>query len=433
MSEPLLYALGVVVFLVGLAVSIALHEVGHMVPAKAFGAKVTQYFVGFGRTVWSRRRGETEYGLKAIPLGGFVKIVGMLPPHRGDDPSQVRTSNTGLFTQLVSDARTAEYEHVTPDDEPRLFYKLPWWKKAIVMAGGPVVNLAIAFALFAAIFLSIGAQTLTTTISSVSDCVIPAAEAPRTCTSTDPVAPAKESGLEAGDEIVSFNGEPIDDWSQMQTAIRSNGDSAATIGYVRDGETYETTVNTSVQPRPVGDDPAVTEEVGFLGVAPTAGYERQDLGYVVTTMGDMTVGTVEAIASLPQKMVEVTQSIFGAERADDTPMSPVGASRVAGEMVTIEGTTWTDRVYRIATLLAAVNLFVALFNFIPLLPLDGGHIAGALWEGLRNAIARLRRRPLPGPVDVGRMLPVAYGVGALLLVMGVILILADIINPVRLT
>src|SRR5690606_17548256 len=136
-----MYALGVIVFAVGVAASIALHEMGHMWPAKKFGVKVTQFFVGFGRTVWSFRRGETEYGLKAVPLGGFVKLVGMLPPERDDDPRHARTSNTGLFTQLASDARQLEYETVTEADTERLFYRKPWWQKVIVMAGGPTVNL----------------------------------------------------------------------------------------------------------------------------------------------------------------------------------------------------------------------------------------------------------------------------------------------------
>ena len=130
-----MYTLGVVLFVVGVAASIGLHELGHMVPAKKFGVKGTQYFIGFGRTVWSRRRGETEYGVKAVPLGGYVKLVGMLPPGPEDDPSRIRKSNTGMFTQLISDARAAEYELVEPGDEERLFYRLPWWKKVIVMAG----------------------------------------------------------------------------------------------------------------------------------------------------------------------------------------------------------------------------------------------------------------------------------------------------------
>ncbi|MGH1564875.1 M50 family metallopeptidase [Mumia sp. DW29H23] len=435
-ATPWLYALGVVVLLVGIAVSIALHELGHLVPAKLFGTKVTQYFIGFGRTVWSTRRGETEYGVKAIPLGGFVKIVGMLPPHPGDDPGTVRQSNTGMFTQLVSDARTAEYEHVTAADEPRLFYKLPWWKKAIVMAGGPVVNLVIAFVLFAALFMTIPSQNVenaTTTVETVSDCAIPADEAGRKCTDEDPVTPAKQADLQPGDEITSFNGTPITSWDQLTTLIRSNGNNAATIEYVRDGVDQTVTVNTSVQPRPSQGDPDKTERVGFLGVSPVIPAQREDLGFAVATMGDMTVTTVKAIGSLPEKMVEVTKAAFGAERGQDTPMSPVGASRVAGELTSADGATWTDRVFSVGMLLAGLNLFIGLFNLIPLLPLDGGHIAGALWEGLRNAIARLRRRPVPGPVDVAKMLPVAYAVGAVLLVMGVILVYVDIVNPVRLT
>src|SRR5690606_14344914 len=142
-----MYALGVIVFAVGVAASIALHEVGHMWPAKKFGVKVTQFFVGFGNTVWSFRRGETEYGLKAFPLGGYVKLVGMLPPDHEvrdrDGHLMVRSSNTGLFTQLAADARAAEYEDIDPADEDRLFYRKPWWQKVIVMAGGPTVNLLI--------------------------------------------------------------------------------------------------------------------------------------------------------------------------------------------------------------------------------------------------------------------------------------------------
>jgi len=141
----LVYTLGVVLFALGVIASIALHEVGHMYPAKKFGVKVTQYFVGFGNTVWSKKVGETEYGIKSIPLGGYVKIVGMLPP---DKDGHLRESNTGMFTQLIADARAAEAEHVEEGDEDRLFYKMAWWKKVIVMAGGPTVNLLIAFFLF---------------------------------------------------------------------------------------------------------------------------------------------------------------------------------------------------------------------------------------------------------------------------------------------
>src|SRR5262245_39015459 len=191
----LIYALGVIVFFLGLLASIALHEVGHMYPAKKFGVKVTQYFVGFGKTVWSFRRGETEYGVKSIPLGGYVKLVGMLPPAKGDPdddqhPQRVRSTNTGMFTQLISDARAAEYEQVQPGEEDRLFYRKPWWQKLIVMAGGPMVNVLLAVLLFGIVFVGIGAPQATTTVSEVSQCVIPADQNRDTCKNTDPVAPA---------------------------------------------------------------------------------------------------------------------------------------------------------------------------------------------------------------------------------------------------
>lgn len=433
----MMYALGVIVFLFGVALSIALHEVGHMWPAKKFGVKVTRFFVGFGSTVWSTQRGETEYGLKAFPLGGFVKLVGMLPPEQEqrdvDGHLIVRSSDTGLFTQMASDARAAEYEDIDPAEEDRLFYRKPWWQKVIVMAGGPTVNLLIATVLFAIMFMGFGVPTATTTVSQVSDCAIPDAEYGRTCREDDPVTPAKQAGLQAGDVIVSFNGTPIDEWSTLTTLIRDNGDRSATIGYERDGETRQATVTTSVLARASVDDPDRTERVGFLGVSPTTVDERQGPVFVAEQMGGMIGATATAIVSLPQKMVEVVQAAFGAERQADGPISVVGASRVAGELVTTDNPTWSERALRIMGLLASLNLFLWLFNLIPLLPLDGGHIAGALWEELRRRVARWRGRPDPGYVDVARMLPVAYVVGGLLMIMGVVLIYADIVNPVRLS
>ncbi len=431
--NTLIYTLGVVVFVFGVVLSIALHELGHMYPAKKFGIKVTQFFVGFGNTVWSTKRGETEYGFKSIPLGGYVKLVGMLPPAKDADPHEVRKTNTGLFTQLVSDARNAEYEHVNDEDLDRLFYRKPWWQKLIVMAGGPTVNIIIAVFLFSVVFMGLGALTPTTTVSSVSDCAISATEEGRACTADDPVAPARQAGLEPGDRILSFNGTTIDEWNELTTLIRANGNREATIEYERAGDTKTVTVDTSVTPRLDVDDPTKTVNVGFLGVGPTEEMQRQGPGYVADVMGDYVSGTAEAIVHLPQRMVGVVKAAFGGERETNGPISVVGASRVAGELVTVDDPSWTERTQRVLVLLAGLNLFLAMFNFIPLLPLDGGHIAGALWEAIRRPIAKLRGRPDPGYVDVAKMLPVAYGVGALLMLMSVILIYADIVNPVKLT
>jgi membrane-associated protease RseP (regulator of RpoE activity) len=430
--EALIYAAGVIVFFLGVVVSIALHEVGHMVPAKRFGVKVTQYFVGFGKTLWSVKRGETEYGIKAIPLGGFVKLVGMLPPAKGEDPTKVRASNTGIFTQLIADARHAEYEHVQPGEEHRLFYRKPWWQKLIVMASGPLVNVAIAFILFTIVISGFGVPQATLTVDLVSECVIPASEKERACTADDPVAPATDAGIRPGDEIVSFNGTEVTEWEQLTQLIRNNSDGAAEIVVERDGESLTLTTNTQVSSREVLDDPEAFEEVGFLGVVPTQVVKREGLATVGSSMWRYTEATGEAILHLPERMVEVAEAAFGGERKQNSPISVVGASRVAGELVSYDEVSWSERIASLISLLAAVNLFVALFNFIPLLPLDGGHIVGAIWEAVRRGIARLRGRPDPGFVDVGKLLPVAYVVGALLMIMGVLLVYADIVNPIQL-
>ena len=431
-----MYGLGVVLFVLGVAISVGLHEVGHMVPAKKFGVKVTQYFVGFGRTLWSTKRGETEYGVKAIPLGGYVKLVGMLPPGPDDDPNKIRKSNTGMFTQLISDARAAEYELVEPGDEERLFYRLPWWKKVIVMSGGPMVNLVLAFMLFGGMFMLHGIPVPTMRVDEVSDCVIaatPGSSEERKCTDKDPVAPAKDAGLQTGDRIVSINGTEVTSWDQTTELIRENRDGQAVIVYERDGQERSTTTNTTVSPRLSRDDPDELVEVGFLGVTPQTVLEKQGPVFVITTMGDYTWQTIKALGEMPVKLVGVAKAALGMQdRADDSPMSVVGASRVAGEVASNDVVPLGDRFFGLLGLLGAINLFVGMFNFIPLLPLDGGHIAGALYEAVRRGLARLFGRPDPGHFDVAKLLPVAYVMAGVILVMSVVLIYADIVAPVRL-
>jgi membrane-associated protease RseP (regulator of RpoE activity) len=435
MTTVLMYTLGVVLLVIGIAVSIGLHEVGHLVPAKKFGVKVTQYFVGFGRTLWSTRRGETEYGVKSVPLGGYVKLVGMLPPGRDDAPGRIRKSNTGMFTQLISDARAAEYELVDPGDEKRLFYRLPWWKKVVVMSGGPMVNLVLAFLLFGGVFMLHGVHEPTTRVEQVSDCVIAATEADpdRTCTPQDPVAPARLAGLEPGDEIVAINGTAVRSWEHLTGLIRANEAGAATIEYVRDGERRTATTNTTVATRPDLEDAEQFVEVGFLGVRPELELEKKGPVFVVTTMGTYTWETVKVIGTLPPRLWAVARAAVGLEeRADDSPMSVVGASRVAGEVTSAHEVPIGDRFITLIMLLGGINLFVGMFNFIPLLPLDGGHIAGALYEAGRRGVARLLRRPDPGYFDVAKLLPVAYVMAGVILVMSLVLMYADIVAPVRL-
>ncbi|GAA1164166.1 site-2 protease family protein [Nocardioides aquiterrae] len=447
----LFYVLGVVIFVVAILASIGLHELGHMIPAKRFGGKVTQYFIGFGPTVWSTRKGETEYGIKAIPLGGYVKIVGMLPPGatelaeevttdaEGNQVVRVRKSNTGMFTQLISDARAAEWETIGPEDSERLFYKMPWWKKVIVMAGGPTVNILIAFVLFWIVFGTYGQRSLEPdtgqpVIDEVSQCVIPYAEEGRACTADDPATPAVEAGLRPGDVITSFNGTTITDWDQLRTLIRGNDDGTAVIGYERGGRQLTGTTSTTVEARPGSATDQTLRQVGFLGVTPTTHTVVETGGpiYTLDQMGTMTKQSVEALATLPVKVWGVAEAIVGVkDRSIDSPVSIVGGGRMAGETVSHQDFPLAEKTVFLLMLVAGFNLFIGLFNFIPLLPLDGGHIAGALWEALRRAFARLRGRPDPGYVDVAKLLPIAYCVAGVLLVMGVVLIVGDLVVPIH--
>ncbi len=435
----LAYTLGVLLFVVGVAVSIGLHEAGHLVPGKLFNVKVTQFFIGFGRTLWSRQRGETEYGVKAIPLGGYCKLIGMVPPDPDQDPSTVRTRNTGMFHQLISDAKAAEYEHVDPADHDRLFYNKAWWKRVIIMGSGVAINIVLAFLLFSVVFMGYGAPTATTTVAGVSECVIAVTEdnadqQQRECTADDPVAPAKAAGFLPGDRLVSFNGTPITDWEQLQSEIRANGSRTATVVVERGNREVTLSPKTVVSPR---IDPENTEritKVGFLGVTPVVERQRQGVGFVVTTMADGTWEVVKTIGTLPQKLYHVARAALGLEERDpNSLMSVVGAGRVAGEISATEEIPVLDRFFSLILLLAGLNLFLGMINLVPLPPFDGGGIATTLYEAVRRGIARMRGRPDPGPVDAAKLLPVTYVMAGLILVMSVILIYADIVAPVSLT
>jgi membrane-associated protease RseP (regulator of RpoE activity) len=432
---PLLFLLGVLVFAVGVALSIGLHELGHLVPGKLFGVKVTQYFVGFGPTVWSRRRGETEYGVKAVPFGGYVKLVGMLPPGDEGDPSRLRRSNTGIVSQLIRDARSAEYDLVEEGDEDRLFYRLSWWRKLVVMGSGVATNLVIAFLLFCLLFIGRGVPEATTTVADVSRCVVATSSAStqqRSCTAADPASPARRAGIRPGDRVVSFNGAAIHGWRDLARAIRSNENGAASIVVRRDGRPVTLHTNTTVTVRPDPNDPQRTTRTGFLGIVPATHYVRQGPGFVVRTMATGTWQTVQAIGALPVKLYHVGRAALGLEARDPNgPMSVVGAGRIAGE-VTAQAPTIGDGLFFVVGLLAGLNLFLAMLNLVPLLPLDGGQMAGAVYEAVRRGLARLLHRPDPGFVDVAKLLPVGYVMAGVILVASVVLIYADIVAPVSL-
>ncbi len=418
------------IFFALIMASIALHEIGHLVPAKLFGVKVTQYFVGFGKTLWSRRRGETEYGFKAFPLGGYVRLIGMYPPAKPTVPGEPQRASA--VTRLADAAREAEYEFISSEDDGRLFYQKKTWQKLIVMASGPLMNVLIAFLLFWGITGLHGQYRPQMTVAEVQRCMIPADRAERTCQPGDPATPASKTGIKVGDTIVAFNGRPVDSWDEMSELIRDNMDRSVTLTVLRDGQRVElTTVNTVITGRPDKLDPSRRVSVGFLGVSPESKLVKGGPVAVAGDMWDMTAASAVALARFPVKVYNVTADLItGKPRDIYGPMSIVGASRTAGEIAVTQQLSLTDKAVVYASLLGSVNLFVALLNFVPLLPLDGGHIAGALYEGAKRRLAQLFGRPDPGHVDTARMLPVAYVVGGFLLISGLVLIVADIISPI---
>ncbi|WP_433500279.1 M50 family metallopeptidase [Sphaerimonospora sp. CA-214678] len=426
---------GFAIIFVGLLLSIGLHEIGHLVPAKLFNVRVTQYMVGFGPTMWSSRRGETEYGLKWIPLGGYIRMIGMLPPRPSDDPNKLRSVSTGPWQGLIENARAVASEEIRPGDEDRVFYRKPWWQKTIIMSGGPAMNFVLAFVLFAIVMMGFGVTVAKPTVSSVSKCVIPAVEAvKRDCLDSDPATPAAQAGLLPGDRITSIAGTPVTTWEDATHLIRTHGAGTAAIGIERAGRDMSLTVNLISQDMPSLDDPEKVEKnVGFLGVSPTFVVERQGPGYVLGQMWDMTERTAVAMVNIPKKMVGVWHAAFSGEKRDPNgPIGIVGAGRIGGEIATSDIPV-ENKINIFITVLGGLNLAIGMFNLIPLLPLDGGHIAGGLWEGIKRGFARIRRRPMPAYVDVAKALPVTYVMAVLLIVMGGLLIYADLVNPVRIS
>ncbi|MFN3865725.1 MAG: M50 family metallopeptidase [Demequina sp.] len=430
--------IGIVVLVIGLLVSIALHEVGHMVPAKKFGVRVSEYFVGFGPRLWSRHGRETEYGIKAIPLGGYVRLVGMIPPE--DRVKPVR--GTGWAARLVADAREAAVEEIQPGEDARAFYHLAWWKKVIVMLGGPLVNLVLALLLFTAVLSTVGTPTASLTVSEVAQCV-PAAAAEE-CAAGDPPSPASQAGLEPGDTMTAVGGVAVEDWAQATAIIADSPGQRLALEVIRDGEPLALTVTPGERDRALLDDDGavvvdasgapLTETVGYLGVYSEVVTEPQPITAGAELTWNYLGRVVEVVATLPVHLYDVSRAALGLEeRSADSIMGVVGVGRVAGEIsgAEVEGYGPSERVADMLMLLGGLNLALFAFNMIPLVPLDGGHVASALWQGVKNGWARLRSAPAPAPVDVARMMPVAYAVFGMLLVMGVVLIYADIVAPVR--
>jgi membrane-associated protease RseP (regulator of RpoE activity) len=418
--------IGVVVFAVGILFSVCLHEAGHLIAAKSFGMKVTRYFVGFGPTLWSFRRGDTEYGIKAIPAGGFVKIVGM----------------------------TAQDDDIAPEDEPRAMWRFPVWKRTIVMIAGSATHFILGIVILWAVFAFIALpdesrlQSSPVTIDKVSPCVAakwefdPETRQTKDCVQgTDPASAAATMGLHSGDTITAINGQRVAGWDALSAKIRSMGGKQISLTYVRDGQSVTHQLTLPIAQRikqSVLDDPAKTaedvtpadlEQVGVLGITPVVPTSVAGPVAAVGRAGHQTAslfaGTIGAIKQFPEKVPKLWAALNGSERDPQTPVSVVGASRIGGELFQ-QGEFPT-----FLLVLASLNFFVGLFNLLPLLPLDGGHVAVAWFERIRSWFYAKFGRPDPGPVDYMKLMPVTYVV---ILIFGgftLLTVAADIINPIK--
>lgn len=411
--------IGVVIFALGILVSVCLHEAGHLLTAKRFGMKATHYFAGFGPTLFSFRRGETEYGLKAIPAGGFVKIVGMTP-----------------------------LEQVAPEDRDRSFWRFPLWQRTVVLVAGSFTHFVLAIAVFFIAAFTTGlpnpaAQSFDAlkaepVIGRVTQCVVPGFDltesgALRGCRAGDPVAPARAAGLQRGDQVVSVGGERIVTYGDLVETVRATPPGSVEIVYLRDGERRSVTTDlVATQRPPVGEPQGDLQSVSAIGVSVKA--PRLTLHYSalaaapasVWYLGQSVELTFEAIGRFPSKIPKLLDAIGGQERDPETPISVVGASRVGGEAVQL------GLPIVFLALMGGLNVFIGVFNLFPLLPLDGGHVAIAWYERARSWVASRRGRPDPGRVDYNKLLPVTYVV--LLLFGGITLLTltADIVNPITL-
>jgi len=325
---------------------------------------------------------------------------------------------------MVADARRDVREELQPGDDNRVFYKLPVPKRLVIMLGGPVMNLLIAIVLFTISLTAFGLLEGTAKVSNVSPCV----DAGATSCPDDQRSPAAQIGIRRGDRILSIDGREVSSWEDLQGAIRAAGLGPATVLIERGGR--QLTLEPELVQRP--DTDGATEKVPFLGVGPTAELVPQPVSTVPGIIVSYAARTFGAVVSVPERMVGVAKAAFGGQERDPNgPIGVVGASRLGAEVATANApASW--RIADFLNLLAALNLALFVFNLLPVLPLDGGHVAGALWEGARRRIARVRGRPDPGPFDAARLLPVAYVVAMVFVGMSALLLYADLVNPVRL-
>jgi membrane-associated protease RseP (regulator of RpoE activity) len=386
---------GVVAFVIALIASVMLHEAGHFLVARRFGMKITEFFVGFGPKLYSRVRGETEYGIKAIPAGGYVRIIGMTPS-----------------------------EQISPEDEPRAFYRATAGRRIAVLAAGSITHIVVGFILVYLLLAGIGVSVQTTTLGTVSKCVTTTSQT--TCTISATPSPALAAGLKANDRIVALNGVMVKSWADAVKTIQASANKSLQITIERD---HVLIVLKAI--------PASVDGHGVLGVSSNIASKREnpivaikDAGTTTWNMGTQSIG---ALLAMPSKIPALWGQTFGNKPRDlNGLVGVVGVARVSGEVLAARGMSWSERIGTFILLLAGLNVFIGIFNALPLPPLDGGHIAVALIDKWRTVRARRRGLGAPAPFDVASLMPVTLVVLGVLVSLSLLLLAADIINPVRL-
>lgn len=401
---------GIVLFAIGILLSVMWHELGHFATARSFGMKVRRFYVGMGPKVFAVRRGETEYGVAALPIGGFCDIAGM-----------------------------AASDELAPEDRPRAMWAKPAWQRIVVLLGGPFMNFVLGIALFFGVALVSGLPNMN--YQPVDASQVPAVVGQTQCVQEGCTGkgPAGDAGIEPGDRIESIAGKPVSHWGDVSEIVSGLGGESVPITVERGGQAVEMTaeiasaqasdgssrgilgitLDQSAIPQSVRDDPA-HQAINTFDDPLSA------IGGTFTYTGRIVIETVKGIATFPSKIPAVAESIFGAERQEDSPVSIVGASHIGGQVV--QHGMWAT----FFLLLGALNFFLGGFNLIPIVPFDGGHIAVVIYEKIRDALRRLRGLAPAGPADYEKLMPVTIAVFALLMCVSLIVIAADIVNPMML-
>ena len=395
-------AIGIVGAIVVLLVSIMLHEAGHFLTAKHYGMKATRFFLGFGPTLWSTHRGETEYGVKALPAGGFVKIVGMTP-----------------------------LEELEPGDEDRAFYKQPARQRVVVLSAGSAVHIVLAFLITYLVLIFAGdlaSSREAVYVERVPKCVITDVQTLK-CKPTDPASPSL-GVLHAGDRLLTVDGRPVHRDSVLRDALR--GGVPVHIRVEREGARLALTVKPVVIQQTIGGE---TKSFAKIGVILSQQKDPPSIGALAavprtfTTMGDFLTQSVQGLARIPSTLGDV---LSGKQRDVNDVGTVVAATRFSGQITGSHDIPLSLRVGLFFLLMAGLNFFIGIFNMLPLLPLDGGHVAILAFEKARSRLARALHRPDPGRVDLLKVMPVTYAVFVALVGMSLILLYADIFRPINL-